>query len=192
MCSRRAPSAPPARYPRRRPRRRDSRSGSAARALRTWGSASCARSNRRCRRAETTRSSGSAYWASPEPQPSTPRTAARGGAASLPALVLVEHATRLFQRIAPERVAELARAHQLDHRHLAFALRLARGAQRRADIRDLVYADSFGAHRPGDRGEARVLQVHPEEAVRIEVDVILLLGAPLLVIEHHRGDRDLL
>jgi hypothetical protein len=45
--------------------------------------------------------------------------------------------------------------------------------------------------RLGDRGEARVLEVHAEEAVAVEVDVVLLLGAPLLVVEEAHGDADL-
>src|SRR6185503_10475529 len=107
-------------------------------------------------------------------------------------LVFLEQPDRLLQRIAAERIAQLTRAHQLDDRRLALALPLARAAQRFADVGQLVDPDAFGAHRLRDRGEARVLEIHAEEAVRVEVDVVLFLRAPLLVVEDHGRDRNLL
>ena len=49
--------------------------------------------------------------------------------------VLVEVAHRQRQRIPPERIAELARDHHLEHRRLALVLRLHCRTQRSADIR---------------------------------------------------------
>ena len=49
------------------------------------------------------------------------------------------------------------------------------------------------AHRRGDRcPRGLVVEVHADKALGVEVDVILLLRAPLAVVEYHRGDGDAL
>ncbi len=62
------------------------------------------------------------------------RQAKRGSAFRRRRSVLREMARRQRQRVAPERVAQFARHHHLEHRRLALVLRLRRRAQRRADV----------------------------------------------------------
>ncbi len=62
--------------------------------------------------------------------------------------------------------------------------------QRRAHVLEPVDDDAFGTHRAGDAGEALVVQLAGDEAAVVEVDLVLLLRAPLAVVEHHRRHRD--
>src|SRR5438105_2925794 len=55
-------------------------------------------------------------------------------------LVLRQRALRHLQCVAPERIAELLRAHQLEDRRLAVGLCLDRIAQCRADVRQRIDA----------------------------------------------------
>src|SRR4029079_14995943 len=62
--------------------------------------------------------------------PATADASASPSSALRIVLVFCQQPCRLLQRVAAERVAKLARAHQLDDRRLAFFLRLAGAAQR--------------------------------------------------------------
>jgi hypothetical protein len=64
--------------------------------------------------------------------------------------------------------------------------------QRVADLVGLVDPDAQRAHRLGDGGEARVREVAADVAVGVVVDLVLLLGTPLAVVEHHGHHRDVL
>ena len=70
--------------------------------------------------------------------------------------------------------------------------RLAHLGQGVGDLVGMLHGDAVGAHGLGDPGEARVLQVGADVAVVVEVHLVLLLGPPLAVVEHHRGHRDVL
>src|SRR5690606_26316551 len=107
-------------------------------------------------------------------------------------LVFVEQAHRLLERIAPERVAQFLADHHLQHGGLALGLGLAGRAQRVANLVGMLDPYALHAHGARQLGEVRVLQVAADEAPSIEVDLVLLLGAPLAIVEHHRGDRDFL
>src|SRR5699024_215067 len=48
----------------------------------------------------------------------------------------------------------------------------------------------FGAHALGDAREAGAVQFTGDEAAVVEVHLVLLLGAPLAVVEDHGGDRN--
>src|SRR5690349_2377013 len=97
-------------------------------------------------------------------------------------LVLVEEANRLRQCVAAERIAQLARAHDLDDGGLAVLhLRIDRALQSRADVLEPVDDDALGAHRLRDAREALVVELARDEAAVVEVDLVLLLGPPLAV-----------
>src|SRR5262249_5106967 len=103
-------------------------------------------------------------------------------------LVLVEMPRRQRERVASERVAQLARDHYLQHGRPSLALRSDRGAQGRAHVREPLHALPIGAHRAGNRSPRRLpVQVDADEAAIVEVDVVLLLCAPLAVVEYDRG-----
>src|SRR6185295_11612108 len=92
-------------------------------------------------------------------------------------LVLRQVTHRQRQRIAPEGITELARHHHLEHRRAALALRLRCIAKRGSHVRGLLDTNTFRAHRLGNRRPGRLfVQVHADEAIRIEIDVILFLG----------------
>src|SRR5690348_7485158 len=89
-------------------------------------------------------------------QPSAIACAARARAISLLTdiplfcrrrLVLGEMSHRQRQRVAAERVAELACHHHFEHGRLAVALRGRGGAKRRTDVGSLFDAQALGAHR---------------------------------------------
>src|SRR5216110_919873 len=106
-------------------------------------------------------------------------------------LVLGQMPLRQRERVAAERVAKLARDHHLQHRGPALALCLGRGAQRRPDVRQRVDALTVCPHRlrHGSPGWLLV-EIHSDEPVGIEIDVVLLFRAPLAVVEDDRGDRN--
>src|SRR5215472_14440152 len=99
---------------------------------------------------------------------------------------------RLGERVAAERVAELLGDHHLEHRGAPLGLRGRRGAQRRLEVVEPLDGDALTAEGLRHFRPARILQIHSLVAARVEVDVILLLGAPLAVVEHDRGHADLL
>src|ERR1700733_7349920 len=106
--------------------------------------------------------------------------------------VLLQVADRLRQCLGAERVAELLRHHHLEHRRLAVALRPRGGAHRRLDVGEALDGEPLAAEGARHRRPAGVREVHALVTARIEVDVILFLRPPLLVIEHHHGDADAL
>src|SRR5215472_15181669 len=127
--------------------------------------------------------------------------AARSGAAALaligPALsrerlVLGEVPHGLRERVAAERVAELLGDHHLEHGGAALGLGRRGGAQRRLDVAEPLDRDALAAEGLRHFRPARILQVHALVAARIEIDVILLLGAPLAVVENDRRHAELL
>ena len=69
---------------------------------------------------------------------------------------------------------------------------MTQAVQRRTDVGELLDRMPFGAHGSGDRCEARVVEIHAEESVAVEVDVILLFRTPLAIVEDHRRHRNLL
>src|SRR5699024_2496611 len=107
-------------------------------------------------------------------------------------LVLVQGPNRLAQRIAAEGSAELLRAHDLDDRCPARVhLRIHGLLQGRADLVEVVDDDAVGSHRFGHGREAlAVVELTGDEAVAVELHLVLLLRAPLPVAEDHRGDRN--
>ena len=62
--------------------------------------------------------------------------------------------------------------------------------QRRPHVFRPVGHDALGAHGLRDAGKARALQIARHEAATVEVHLVLLLGPPLPVVEHHRCDRN--
>src|SRR5580658_11155065 len=112
--------------------------------------------------------------------------------ASYELLVLLEVAHRLGEGIAPERIAEFLRHHQLEHRGLAVALRARRLLERRRDICHPPDRDALAAEGPRHPRPAGIFQVDALITTRIEIDVILLFRAPLCVVEHHHRDADAL
>src|SRR5207302_4837123 len=93
--------------------------------------------------------------------------------------------------VAAERIAQFTRDHHFEYRGFAFALRLRRIAQRRTDVRHLIDRDALRAH-CARHGRPRWLpvEVDADEALLVEIDMVLLLGAPLAIVEYDRGDRD--
>src|SRR5579872_3547610 len=107
-------------------------------------------------------------------------------------LILGEVPHGLRERITAEGVAELPGHHDLEHRGPAFTLCGRRGAQRGRDVFEPLDRDAFAAEGLRHLRPARVLEIHALVATRIEVHVILLLRAPLAVVEDDRRDTDLL
>src|SRR5471032_2041876 len=104
--------------------------------------------------------------------------------------VLIEQAHGLSECIATERIPELARTHDLDDGGLAVIhLQVDGTFERRPHLLELIHYDAFGAHRLGDLRKALVIQLSCNEAPVVEVDLILLLCAPLPVMKHHRRRR---
>ena len=66
------------------------------------------------------------------------------------------------------------------------------GAQSVSDLRDVVDCDALCAHGAGHLGEAGILQVDAHVTVPEPEHLVLLLGAPLAVVEHDGGRGDLL
>src|SRR2546421_220043 len=107
-------------------------------------------------------------------------------------LVFREVPHRLRQGVTAERVTELLRHHHFQHGRLAGALCGSRGAQRGGDVGEPLEADAIAAERARHGGPAGVLQIDPLVAPRVEVDVILLLRAPLFIVEDDHRHADLL
>src|SRR3546814_983430 len=107
-------------------------------------------------------------------------------------LVLVEQAYRLGQRIAPEWIAQLARAHDLDDSSFAVIhLQVNRFLERGAYIFQFVDHDAFGAHGFGDSGEALVVELSGDEAAIVKINLVFLFRAPLAIVEDPRGNRNI-
>src|SRR5579864_1474735 len=107
-------------------------------------------------------------------------------------LILGEVAHGFGERITAERVAELPGHHDLEHRGPAVTLCGRRGTQRGRDVLETLDRDAFAAEGLRHLRPARVLEIHTLVATRIEVDVILLLRAPLAIVEDDRCHTDLL
>ncbi len=107
-------------------------------------------------------------------------------------LVLLQPSHRLRQRVAPERIAQLLRDHDLEHRGAALALRTRRRLESGPDIGKPFDGHALAAEGACHARPARVLEVHALIAARVEIDMIFLFGAPLPVVEHHDGHADLL
>src|SRR5690606_27608446 len=126
--------------------------------------------------------------------PPTSTIAARHAGVRTPSnviLVLLQQPNRLLERVAAERVAQFARAHDLEHGGLAVVHLCIDGLlQCRADSVECIDGHALGAHGAGDFREARVAQFAGDEAAVVEVHLVLLLRAPLAVVEDHRGHRD--
>src|SRR2546421_6696493 len=107
-------------------------------------------------------------------------------------LVFREVPHRLRQGVTAERVTELLRHHHFQHGRLAGALCGSRGAQRGGDVGEPLEGDAIAAERARHGGPAGGLQIDPLVAPRVEVDVILLLRAPLFIVEDDHRHADLL
>src|SRR5436309_5066513 len=113
-------------------------------------------------------------------------------AASHEFLVFRQVPYRLRQGVTPERVTELLRHHHFQHGRLAGALRRGRGAQCGPHIGEPLEGEAIAAERARHGGPAGVLQIDPLVAPRVEVDVVLLLRAPLLIVEDDHRHADAL
>ena len=108
--------------------------------------------------------------------------------------VALQVALRELQRVAPEGLGQLLRIdHDLDDDRLAGRERVRIGV---VEVRRIGYAYADSAHCLGDLGEVEatdaVADVDADVAVVVEVDLVLLLRAPLLVVEDAGDHRQLL
>src|SRR5579862_6038592 len=108
------------------------------------------------------------------------------------ALVLAEVAHRLCKRIAAEWIAELLGHEHLENRRTALTLRGGCSAQRGSDVGEPLDRHPIASEGAGDCRPARVLEIHALVTTRVEIDVILLLRAPLIVVEDDHGHAELL
>src|SRR5690606_19855593 len=104
-----------------------------------------------------------------------------------------QQAPWLPQGVTAEGIAKLLRHHHLDDGRLALLhLGIDRLFERLAHLFEVADSDTLGAERAGDLRPGRVLEVHALEAAIVEVHLVLLLRAPLLVVEDDSGDGNVL
>src|SRR5262245_49998946 len=106
--------------------------------------------------------------------------------------VLLQDALRILERIAPEWIAKLHRAHDFDDGCLALFLRVTGLRELRTNLIEVFNCDAFCTHGAGDLGKTGVFQIHPDETRIVEIDLILFLRPPLLVVENDRSHWDML
>src|SRR5258708_10278637 len=106
--------------------------------------------------------------------------------------VFLEIAHRLRQGVTAERITELLRHQHLEDRGPAGALRGRRRAQRGRDVGEPLDRHAVEAERARHGRPAGIVEIDPLVAPRVEVDVVLLLRAPLAVVEDDHRHTDLL
>src|ERR671917_561655 len=104
--------------------------------------------------------------------------------------VLLQEALGQLERVTPKRWGELRAVDpDVEHGRAAGVDGLGHGV---ADLLRVLDEEALGAHGAPDLGEVGARYLGSDEAVVVEVDLVALLGAPLLVVKDAGDDRQLL